>query len=42
VWSRRRILKKEMKIVIEMDTDEDKEILELILRLVTLLEKKLK
>jgi hypothetical protein len=31
-----------MKIVIEMDTDEDKEILELILRLVTLLEKKLK
>jgi hypothetical protein len=42
VWSRRRIWKKEMKIVIEMDTDEDKEILELILRLVTLLEKKLK
>jgi hypothetical protein len=31
-----------MKIVIEVDTDEDKEILELILRLVTLLEKKLK
>jgi hypothetical protein len=31
-----------MKIVIEVDTNEDKEILELILRLVTLLEKKLK
>ena len=32
----------EMKITIEVDTNEDEEILELILRLVTLLEKKLK
>ena len=31
-----------MKITIEVDTNEDEEILELILRLVTLLEKKLK